>query len=96
MATLGDMGDISNLYKFGWYKWVHFFLKTSAFPFQNEDIGICLGPTNIDGNDMCQWVPQQNGQVFLRITLRRLRLEELILTNETESNKRASFDADIK
>ena len=29
-------------------------------------------------------------------TLRKLRSEELAVTNQTESNKRAAFDADIK
>ena len=24
MATLGEMGDISNLCQFGWYEWVYF------------------------------------------------------------------------
>ena len=45
---------------------------------------------------MCWWVLQQNGQVVARRTLRRLRLEELVVTNENKSNKRAAFDADIK
>ena len=61
-----------------------------------EELGRCIGPTKNDGNEMCQWLLQQNGQVVPRRTLRRLRSEELTITNETESNKRADFDADIK
>ena len=58
MATLGDMGDISNLYQFGWYDWVYFYQKTAAFRFQKEILGIFLGPTKNDGNEICQWVLQ--------------------------------------
>ena len=96
MATLGDMGDISNLCQFGLYKWVYFRQKTAAFPFQKEYLGRCLAPTNNDCNDMCQWVLHQNGQMVPRQTLIRLKSEELTVRNDTESKKRASFDADIK
>ena len=75
---------------------MYFHQKTDVFPFQNEELGRCLGPTNNDGNDMCQGVLHQNGQVVLRRTIRRLRSEKPIVTNETETNKRATFDADIK
>ena len=75
---------------------MHFHQKTAAFPFQKEELGRCLVPTKNYGNEMCQWVLQQKGQVVPRRTLRRLRLEELIVTNEAESNKRAVFDANIK
>ena len=30
LSTLGNMGDISNLYQFGWYDWVYFRQKTAA------------------------------------------------------------------
>ena len=46
-------------------------------------------------NEICHWVFQQNGKVVSRRTIRRLRLESLTITNETESNKHAAFDADI-
>ena len=45
---------------------------------------------------MCQWILQKNGQVVTRRNLRRLKSDELTVTNDTESKKRASFDADIK
>ena len=75
MATLGEMGDISNLCQFGYYEWVYFRQKTPAFQFQKEELVICLGPTKNDVNDMFQWVLQKNGQVVPRLTLRRLRFE---------------------
>ena len=39
MSTLGEMGDISNLCQFAWYKWVYFRQKTAAFPYQKEELG---------------------------------------------------------
>ena len=63
METLGEMGDISNLCQFGWYECVYFCQKTSVFTFQKEELGICLGPTKNDGNEICQWVFQKNEQV---------------------------------
>ena len=96
LATLGEMGDISNLFQFGWYEWVYFCQKKSAFHFQKDKLGRCIGPTKNYGNDMYQWVLHKNGQVVPRGTLRGLSSEELTVTNETESNKRAYFDADIK
>ena len=96
MATLEEMGDISNLCQVVWNEWVYFRKKTATFPFQKQELGRCLGPTNYIGNDMCQWVIQQNGQMVPRQTLRRLRLGEITVINQTESNKRADFDAEIK
>ena len=96
MATLGEMGDISNLCQFGWYEWVYFLQHTAVFPYQKEELGRCLGPTNNEGNQMCQWILQQNGQIVPRRTFRRLRPIELSVTNEAEATKRAEFDAAIK
>ena len=96
MDTLGEMGDISNLCQFGWYEWVYFCHKSAAFLFQKEQLRRCLVPTKNDGNEMCQWVLHQNGQVVLRRTLRRLRSEEFTVNNETESNKHSVFDSNIK
>ena len=69
MATLHDMGDISNLCQFGWYEWVYICQHTAQFPRQKSELGRCLGPTKNKGNEMCQWVMQQNGQVVPRRTL---------------------------
>ena len=96
MSTLGEMGDISNLFQFVWYEWVYFRQETAAFLFQKQELGRCLGPTKNDGNEMCQWFLQQNGQVVPRRTLRRLSSEELTVTNETEYKKCTYFYAYIK
>ena len=32
MATLVEMGDISNLCQIGWYEWVYFLQQTAVFP----------------------------------------------------------------
>ena len=56
MATLGEMGDISNLCQFSWYEWVYFWQHTAAFPYQKEVLGRCLGLTKDEGNEMAQWV----------------------------------------
>jgi len=96
MATLGEMGDISNLCQFGWYEWVYFRQHTARFPHQKEVLGRCLGPTRDEGNEMAQWVLQQNGQIVPRRTLRRLNQEELSHNNLVEVAKREAFDAEIK
>ena len=36
MATLGEMGGISNLYQFGWYEWVYFSQNIASFTYQKE------------------------------------------------------------
>ena len=69
--------------------------KTADVTFQKEELCRCLGPTKNDGNKMCQWVLQKNGQVGPSQTLGRLRSEEPTVTNETYYNKRVEFDADI-
>ena len=96
MATLGEMGDISNLCRFGWYEWIYFRQHTAKFPHQKEVLGRCLGPTRDEANEMAQWVLQQNGQVVPRRTLRRLSKEELSINNVVEARKREAFDMEIK
>ena len=54
MATLGKMGDISNLCRFKSYEWVYFRQNTAVWPYQSEELGQCLGPTKNEGNEMCQ------------------------------------------
>ena len=96
VATLGEMGYISNLCPFGWYEWVYFCQNTASLPYQKEELGRCLGPTKNEGNEICQWIIQQNGQIVPRQTIRRLITEERSAINEVEANKRASFYAAIK
>ena len=96
MATLGEMGDISNLCNIGWYEWVYFCQNTDSFPYQKEELCRWLGSTNNKINEMCQWILQQNVQIVPRRTLRWLRLEQCSATNDAKANKCASFDAAIK
>ena len=96
MATLGEMGDISNLFQFGRYAWVHFCQNTPSFPYQKYELGRCMGPTKNEGNEMCEWILQLNGQIFTWQTLWQLRPYERSSTNEAEAKKCASFNAAIK
>ncbi len=96
MATLGEMGDISNLCQFGWYEWVYFRQHTAKFTYQTEVLGHCLGPTKDEGNKMAQCVLQQNGQIIPRRTLRRMRQEEMSSNKLVEKAKRDAFDTEIK
>lgn len=96
LATLGEMGDISHLCNFKWYEWVYFRQHKAAFPYNKEELGRCLGPTKNEGNEMCQWVVQSNGQIVPRRTLRRLTPEEASPHNEVEARKRAAVDAAIR
>jgi hypothetical protein len=95
LATFGEMGDISNLCQFGWYEWCYFRQNTAGFPHNKEVLGRCLGPTKNDGNEMCQWILQMNGEVVPRRSLRRLRPDELAASNASEARKRAQFDEAI-
>ena len=61
-ATLGEEGDISNLYMFNWYDWCYFFEQGQSFPEQKEILGKVLGPTK----DVCNHI----------ILMERLCLEE--------------------
>ena len=96
MATLGEMGDISNLCQFEWNEWMYFRQNTAVWPYQSEELGRCLGPTKNEGNEICQWILQQNLQIVPRRALRHLRPEETTVTNEAEAAKRAAFDAAVK
>ena len=96
METLGEMGDISKFFQLSWYAWVHFCQNTDSVPYQKYELGRCMGPTKNEGNEMCEWILQLNVQIVPRRTLRRLRPEERLDTNEAKANKRASIDAAIK
>ena len=52
MATLGEMGGISNLCPFGWYEWVYFRQNTDSLTYQKEELGRCLGLTKNEGNEI--------------------------------------------
>ena len=60
-----------------------------------ECLGLCLGPSQNEGNDMAQWIFTGNGQVVPRQAIRHLTKDELVLSNEMEKRKRTEFDAAI-
>ena len=95
-ATLGEAGDISSLCQFGWYEWVYFRQGKAPFPHAREELGRCLGPCKNEGNEMCQWILQRNGQIVPRRALRRLTTHELSASNEAEASKRAAFNLSIR
>ncbi len=59
----GTEDDISNFCHFGWYEWGYFQDVKTAFPYQKECLGCCLGPTKNEGNVMAQWILKENGKV---------------------------------
>ena len=93
-ATFGEEGEISNICKFGWYEWVHFHESLAAFPLSSHIHGRCLGPANNEGNKMAQWVLKLNGDIVPRRTMHKLTADEIV--RESEVNKCAGFDAEIK
>ena len=92
--TYGEQGDISNICQFRWYEWVYVRYGSEPFPLTTEVLGHFLRPAKNEVNEMAQWVLKINGQVIPRISLRKLRPDEL--ANESEIAKRAAFDASIK
>jgi hypothetical protein len=94
--TFGTEADISNLYQYGWYKWVYFRDVKKSFPYQKEYFGRCLRPAKNEGNAMAQWILKGNRRVVPRHTLRRLLPAELAPSNEVEADKWASFTTSIR
>lgn len=95
-ATFGEEGDISNLCQYDWYDWVYFWDGSAKYPYPKLSLGRCLGPMKNEGNEMCQAILKQNGEIVPRRSCRPLNAGELALSNETEVRKRAEFNAAIK
>ena len=76
--------------------WVYFIQTTAAFPYTRDEVGWCLGPSKNKDNAMCQLFFQQIGKIVLRQTTRRLRPEELTVTNVSELNTRTLFDSETR
>ena len=87
----GEEGDISNLCQFQWYEWCYFRDQTEGFPKPKEKLGRILGPARGAGNEMCQWVLKNNGQVVARRSCWPLSVAEL--HSPIEQRKRDIFDA---
>jgi hypothetical protein len=99
-ATHFQTADISNIATFGWFEWVYCLEDSKSslhkFPKAREKLGRCLGPSKDYGNEMCQWVLKETGQIIPLRTLRRLTPFELSVTNETERDKRLNFMNNIR
>ena len=54
MVTTGEMADISNLCRFGYYQWVYYWDNKHKFSEQKKIIGQALGSTKYEGNAMAQ------------------------------------------
>ena len=93
-ATLGNVGDISNICQYGWYEWCYYREQTEMFPFNREVLGRVLGPARGAGNEMAQWIMKANGNVVPRRTSRPLKPEEIHSPEEAE--KRKVFDGLIE
>ena len=55
LKITGDAGDISNLCTLGWFEWCYF-RDGNVFPYQEEKLGLCLGPASNYSNEMAQWI----------------------------------------
>ena len=67
-----------------------------AFLSRKSSLADCLGPAKNEGNEMAQWVLKDNGKVLPRRTLRRLSTAELLLTNESEAERRMLFTTSVR
>ena len=56
------MGDISNLYQYGWYDGCYYRDHTNRFNFGKEVLGRVLGPARGKGNEMAQWMLKANDE----------------------------------
>ena len=63
MATYGYYGDISYICQFWWYEYVCAQHRSKPFLYMIEPLGHCLGPSNIEGNEITQWVLKLKRQV---------------------------------
>ena len=95
-ATFGTEADISHLCQFGWYEWVYYRDQSASFPYPKECLGRCLGPAKNEGNEMAQWILNENGRVVVRRSIRRLTPHELSPSNESEVAKREAFTNSIR
>jgi hypothetical protein len=90
----GQTGDISPWAAFAWYEWVYFHDSAVRFPNDSEILGRDLGPAIDVGPAMTRKLLKQNGQVVYRSTVRALTPDEI--HSETEKQKRAEFDIEIR
>ena len=87
----GEQGDISNICQYGWYEWVYFWDQKQSWPLARKRLGRVLGPARGQGNEMCQYIMDERGNIIPRRTLRKLRVDEL--HSKDEESKRDIFTA---
>ena len=77
--TFGDEYNISNMCKFGSYKWCHYFYdsKVSMSTFQKSCMGHVIGPDKNKGNEMIQWIFKENGNIIQRRMVKKMKSEHL-------------------
>ena len=90
------MGNITNLFQFGWYEWTYFWEEKNKFTFQTEVLVRRVGTTGNYCNKMCQAILQINREVIPRWSIIRLCPNELAPSNKYEYQKRSAFDAAIR
>jgi hypothetical protein len=72
--VMGDTGDISAAGLFRWYEWVMYRDTSIKFPLDNMVLGRDLGPSIDHGPAMARRILKQNGEVFIRSTVRSLTI----------------------
>ena len=88
--TMGEEGNISNIYQFQFYEWCYYYDSSDRFPHPCLVLGRVLGPSTGVGNEMAQWILKVNGRVISRRSALRLRTDEIY--NNNEEKKRKVFD----
>ena len=94
IVTTGDVPDISNLCRFGFYQWVYYWDNKHGFPEQKRRIGRALGPSRYEGNSMAQYILQENGRVVPRRTVRAIPPEHL--RTDIIKQRMKTYDVNIK
>ena len=94
MVTTGEEKDISNLGRYGFYEMIYYWDQKHGFPEQKKRIGRALGPTKFQGNEMAQYILQENGVVVPRRTTRPIPPEHL--RTATLQHKIKAFDDCIR
>lgn len=92
MVTTGEPADISNLSRFGFYRWIYY--NKDKFPEQKKRIGRALGPTRYEGNEMAQYILQANGIVVAQQKVKAIPPEHL--RTKVLKDKIEVFDSFIK
>ena len=75
LKIIGDPCDISNLCSLGWFEWCYF-RDGNPFPYQEEKLGRCLGPSANFSNEMAQWILKDTMKITASHSCRCLTEDE--------------------